>query len=45
MKQWLDNGDIEIGKYVNYKFREGKRYELEADGSRTLFQIKFDEEE
>ncbi len=40
----MDEGHILIGKHNNGKLREGKRYELQPDGSRTLFQYKKDQE-
>ena len=41
---WLEKGDIIRGKFTNDRFVEGKRYELQADGTRTLFQAKYDQE-
>ena len=36
-KEWMDDGSIEIGRYEYNNYVEGRRYELQPDGSRTLF--------
>jgi hypothetical protein len=44
-KMWYNDGDIFIGKWNHGKRVEGKLYELQADKTHTLFEVKYDEEE
>ncbi len=36
-KWWVDNGDIYIGQHKNDSGTNGKYYELQEDGTHTLF--------
>ena len=42
-KYYDDDGNIYIGNYKNDKKTEGNLYELQEDGTHTLFQVKYDE--
>jgi hypothetical protein len=43
-KYWGVNGIVYIGEYKNGKRTEGKKYELQADHTHTLFHVKYEEE-
>jgi hypothetical protein len=38
---WDGNGDIYIGEWKDSFETEGKKYELQADGTHTLFHVKY----
>jgi hypothetical protein len=40
---WWDDGDIYIGGYKNDNRTEGKMYEVQHDGTHTLYNVKYDE--
>ena len=42
-KEWRD-GEIYIGEYKNDRRTEGREYELQEDGTHTLFNVKYDED-
>ena len=44
-KRWVHDGIIYIGEWKNSKTTEGKEYELETDGTYTLYKVKYDEKE
>ena len=41
-KEWFDDGVIYMGRWKNDFRTEGKRYELQSNGTHTLFNVKFD---
>jgi hypothetical protein len=40
-----DDGSIYIGGYKDGCMTEGKEYQLQQDGTHTLFHVKYDEDE
>ena len=44
-KYWNSDGSIYIGRLKNIKYTEGKMYELQQDGTHTLYNVKYDEDE
>jgi hypothetical protein len=42
-KSWRDEGSIYIGRWRDDKRTEGKKYELQADDTHTLFHVKHNE--
>jgi hypothetical protein len=42
---WYDDGNIYIGKWKKDKRTEGKMYKLQQDGTHTLYNVKYDEDE
>jgi hypothetical protein len=44
-KYWYEWGDIYIGQWKNGIKIEGKMYDLQQDGTHTLYNIKNDEDE
>ncbi len=43
-KEWFEDGSIYIGEYKDNKKTEGIKYELQADGTHTLFNVKHDKD-
>ena len=44
-KEWFYDGRIYVGEYEDSIRTEGKMYELQADGTHTLYNVKYDEDE
>ena len=42
-KMWYTDGDIYIGQWKNDNFSGGKEYELQQDGTHTLYNVKYEE--
>ncbi len=42
-KLWNDDGSIYVGEWKDSNKTEGKKYELQADGTHTLYYVKYDE--
>jgi hypothetical protein len=40
---WYTDGDIYIGQWKNDNFSGGKEYELQQDGTHTLYNVKYEE--
>jgi len=41
-KQWLSNGRIFIGDFYCNRMNSGKLYEMQADNTYTLYNVKYD---
>ena len=41
-KQWLTNGRIFIGDFYRMRMNSGKLYEMQADNTYTLYNVKYD---
>jgi len=41
-KQWLTNGRIFIGDFYHRRMNSGKLYEMQADNTYTLYNVKYD---
>jgi hypothetical protein len=41
-KQWLTNGRIFIGDFYRNRMNSGKLYEMQADNTYTLYNVKYD---
>jgi len=41
-KQWLTNGRIFIGDFYRRRMNSGKLYEMQADNTYTLYNVKYD---
>jgi hypothetical protein len=42
---WWNDGSIYIGGYKDGNTTEGKEYQLQQDGTHTLFHVKYDDDE
>jgi hypothetical protein len=42
-KQWRDDGSMYVGGYKDQCKTQGKKYELQTDGTHTLFHVRYDE--
>jgi hypothetical protein len=43
-KEWDYCGNIKIGGFKDGLMREGDMYELQQDGTHTLFHVKYDDD-
>jgi hypothetical protein len=41
-KQWLTNGRIFIGDFYRMRMNSGKLYEMQADNTYTLYNVKYE---
>ena len=41
-KRWLSNGRIFIGDFYRNRMNSGKLYEMQADNTYTLYNVKYD---
>ena len=44
-KVWMADGRIFIGEFVKHKLKQGYLYELQVDGTHTMYHVKYDNEE
>ena len=44
-KLWMKDGRIFIGQFERHKLKEGYLYELQHDGTHTMYHVKYNNEE